>query len=59
MSAIDKTYKLSEGTKVPNQIPVKQAINYIINENLPSFQTITNKLKNDKSLNQLHISICS
>lgn len=53
VATVDKTYKLSEGTKVPNQIPVKQAINYIINENLPSFQTITNKLKNDKSLNQL------
>lgn len=51
--SVDKTYKLSEGTKVPNQIPVKQAVDYLINENTQNYQFITKKLKNDESLNQL------
>ncbi len=53
VSSVDKTYNLSEGTKVPNQIPVKMAIDYIINENSSNYQSITNKLTNDESLNQL------
>lgn len=52
ISTLDATYKLSEGTKVPNVIPVRLATEFVVNEYQNKVnRNLIDKLSNDLSKN--------